>query len=114
MTPDEYRTLLDWFANTVTGRSSETIAFALAGVTQRRDPASTRYPRDISDVERCLDLIERMGWREAFLTEFAKPEYGKVWNELVHDWPAVERLAGEKDARGVFRLIERAREAAFH
>ena len=44
--------ILHWLANGETGMSSETIAFATAGVSAARH----RHPHDIHDFKRCLKL----------------------------------------------------------
>lgn len=112
MTTDDYRNLLDWFANGETGLSSERIAFTAVGVKPARRWWTYDSPMDLGDTKRCVKLVELMGWREWFLTEFARPEHGPVWNAMVANWADVERMVAAGDARGVWQFLERHREAS--
>lgn len=71
-----------WSVSDDTGLSSKTIwAHMMAGMAPER---GADYPRDVSDLGRCLRLLDRVPEWKPRIQEMAK--YGKYWAALVERW----------------------------
>lgn len=92
--------IIHWFAHGRTGRSSEAMAFCVAGV-----PASTYQmkatPSDPSDFNLCLMFLEAVPEARGKFNELAK--LSEEWKVLIASWDALEKCfvdevgAGWKD-----------------
>jgi hypothetical protein len=107
MTTDDYAKLVNWLATGGTERSSEYVAYALAGVPT--DQLSGDYPHDYDDVGRIVDLLDLMNWHERFKADFGGDtdgiRHGQKWRALFGVWDELVELYRTKQVDAVWQLI---------
>ena len=81
---DTARRAMDWLSSGDTGISSKALCAYMLGGSPASDDS---YPRDPSDLARCLRLLERVPeWRER-MGEMA--QFGAVWKLMAEGWDAL-------------------------
>ena len=86
--------IIEWLANGETGLSSKTMAFVIGfGVV----PKKVNYPRDPSDLRRCMQLLSVAPKMRHCLDKIA--EIHPVWAEIVKHWDELERLYNEETGK---------------
>jgi hypothetical protein len=85
MKKSELIKILSWLARGRTGLSSECMAFTAAGICINR----INYPRDPSDFNRCLLLVD---WVPEVKEHFEKiASLSPEWNALIAHWDEINK-----------------------
>ena len=82
-----------WLACDDTGLSSKYMAAVLSGSAPARE---INYPRDPSDLWRCVMMLAAVPELRSKISVMAEPAHGPEWNALVRNWSELESLLREE------------------
>lgn len=93
----DYREVASWLLCGDVGSSSKTVLRFILGLRPRSFDSDT-WPSDLSDVRRCLVLVQQVPSLRAYLPRVAA--MGPFWAAFVARWEALEAALAALDAAG--------------